>query len=226
MRKIRSYLRILGYLGYFPGVCWNFLRNRNMANTKGINYYLWIQKTQTNPKTKSTPLIQYLYIGLSPLPVRVTTRIVTFLVGNPNLNLHFHYYWEGGQPHLYIEYISSSHYLEYQPNQQVAKVVTIMAWLNLTKRGGPTPSGWPANSQFLEVPPLVCNGGAPHDMKTTKQQTTKHIYIRTIICILRLLISIFGYSCICIHHISQSIVQSHTQLSWIATPHLHIFSYL
>ena len=25
----------------------------------------------------------YIYIGLSPLPVRVTTRIITFLVGNP-----------------------------------------------------------------------------------------------------------------------------------------------
>ena len=25
--------------------------------------------------------------------------IIQFLkVGNPNLNLHFHYYWEGGQP--------------------------------------------------------------------------------------------------------------------------------
>ena len=40
-----------------------------------------------------------LYLGLSPLPVRVTTRIVTFLVGT--INLHFHYYWEGGQPKLY-----------------------------------------------------------------------------------------------------------------------------
>ena len=27
-------------------------------------------------------------IGLSPLPVTVTTRIITFLVGDPNLNLH------------------------------------------------------------------------------------------------------------------------------------------
>ena len=42
------------------------------------------------------------YLGLSPLPVRVTTRIITFLVGNPNLNLHFHYYWEGGQPNGYL----------------------------------------------------------------------------------------------------------------------------
>ena len=35
--------------------------------------------------------------------VIVTTRIITFLVGNPNQNLHFHYYWEGGQPNTYIQ---------------------------------------------------------------------------------------------------------------------------
>ena len=27
--------------------------------------------------------VTYIYFGLSPLPVRVTTRIITFLVGNP-----------------------------------------------------------------------------------------------------------------------------------------------
>ena len=37
-------------------------------------------------------------LGLSPFPV-VTTRIVSCLIGNPNLNLHFHY-WEGGQPNI------------------------------------------------------------------------------------------------------------------------------
>ncbi len=42
--------------------------------------------------------VSWVSVGLSPLPVRVTTRIATFLVGNPELNLHFHYYWEGGQP--------------------------------------------------------------------------------------------------------------------------------
>ena len=41
-----------------------------------------------------------IYFGLSPLPLTVTTRIITFLVGNP-INLHFHYYWAGGQPNLY-----------------------------------------------------------------------------------------------------------------------------
>ena len=30
----------------------------------------------------------WVYIGCGPLPVTVTTRIFTFLVGNPNLNLH------------------------------------------------------------------------------------------------------------------------------------------
>ena len=38
-------------------------------------------------------------IRLSPLPVTVTTRIITFLVGDPNLNLHLpQASWEGGQP--------------------------------------------------------------------------------------------------------------------------------
>ncbi len=51
----------------------------------------------------SEPPTPTVYIGLSPLPVRVTTRIITFLVGDPTLNLHFHYYWEGGQPNgIYI----------------------------------------------------------------------------------------------------------------------------
>ena len=50
----------------------------------------------------------YVYIGLSPLPVTVTTRtIITFLVGNPELNLHLpQASWEGEQPnvciHMYI----------------------------------------------------------------------------------------------------------------------------
>ncbi len=36
------------------------------------------------------------YLGLSPFPVIVTTRIVSCLVGNPNLNLHLPLaYWEG-----------------------------------------------------------------------------------------------------------------------------------
>ena len=42
------------------------------------------------------------FLGLSPFPVTVTTRIITFLVGDPELNLHFHYYWEGGQPKVFL----------------------------------------------------------------------------------------------------------------------------
>ena len=53
--------------------------------------------------------------GLSPFPVIVTTRIITFLVGNPNLNLHFHYYWEGGQPKGCFSY----HGKPFQPNHRV-----------------------------------------------------------------------------------------------------------
>ncbi len=43
-----------------------------------------------------------LYLGLSPCPVTVTSRIIVFLVGDPNLNLHLPLEsWEGGQPKLY-----------------------------------------------------------------------------------------------------------------------------
>ncbi len=36
-----------------------------------------------------------------PPRMPVTTRIIPFLIGNLNLNLHFHYYWEGGCPPRY-----------------------------------------------------------------------------------------------------------------------------
>ena len=40
-------------------------------------------------------------LRLSPLPVTVTTRIITFLIGDPNLNLHLpQESWEGGQPKI------------------------------------------------------------------------------------------------------------------------------
>ena len=57
------------------------------------------------------------YIGLSPLPLPVTTRIITFLVGNPKLNLHFHYYWGGGTTQTTHEY----------------------GWFNSWESKGPTP---------------------------------------------------------------------------------------
>ena len=45
----------------------------------------------------------YIYIGLSPLPVIVTTRIITFLVGNPELNLHLPLLLGGGTTqYIYI----------------------------------------------------------------------------------------------------------------------------
>ena len=51
------------------------------------------------PRTRWKHVFPSISLGLSPLPVRVTTRIITFLVGNP-YKLHFHYYWEGGQPNI------------------------------------------------------------------------------------------------------------------------------
>ena len=46
---------------------------------------------------------QIVYLGLSPCPVTVTTRIVMFLEGDPELNLHLPLAsWEGGQPKVYL----------------------------------------------------------------------------------------------------------------------------
>ena len=73
----------------------------------------------------------YIYIGLSPLPVIVTTRIITFLVGNPNLNFHFHYYWEGGQPNIYI-YIQSS---RWDPSWVGGFSVQIRLWCQVSVLG-------------------------------------------------------------------------------------------
>ena len=42
------------------------------------------------------PIERTIYFGLSPLPVTVTTRIITFLVGDPNLNLHLPQLLGGG----------------------------------------------------------------------------------------------------------------------------------
>ena len=67
----------------------------------------WIHSRNFKIDTKNDGWNMYLLSNIAmlgiywvvPLPVRVTTRIITFLgAGNPNLNLHFHYYWEGGQP--------------------------------------------------------------------------------------------------------------------------------
>ena len=47
-----------------------------------------------------------LYFGLSPLPVTVTTRIITFLVGDPNLNLHLPQLLGGGTTQVILGIIS------------------------------------------------------------------------------------------------------------------------
>ena len=47
---------------------------------------------------------RYIYLGLSPLQVTVTTRIITFLVGNPEKNLHFPPLLGGGTTQ-YIPYM-------------------------------------------------------------------------------------------------------------------------
>ena len=53
----------------------------------------WVYRKGTNT----------IYFRSTPLPVTVTTRIITFLVGDPNLNLHLpQASWEGGQPNIYL----------------------------------------------------------------------------------------------------------------------------
>ena len=50
-------------------------------------------------KTKfhlNQPSIFREYVGCGPLPVTVTTRMMTFLVGDPNQNLHFPLLLGGG----------------------------------------------------------------------------------------------------------------------------------
>ena len=44
------------------------------------------------------------YIGTTPHPVTVTTRIIPFLVGNPNLNLHLRLASWVGVDRRYIVY--------------------------------------------------------------------------------------------------------------------------
>ncbi len=43
---------------------------------------LWVQHRR-EPSDVNTCVSWYIYVGLSPFPVTVTTRIITFLVGNP-----------------------------------------------------------------------------------------------------------------------------------------------
>ena len=60
-----------------------------LATVGGVTSYVWIF------------FLRPLYIGLPPLPVRVTTRSITFLVGNPYKPSFPLSPWEGGQPNLY-----------------------------------------------------------------------------------------------------------------------------
>ena len=58
---------VWGFMGYAPGVCWGSLRVSSQMS----------------------------YIGLSPLPSNSDHQEKSniFRIGNPELNLHFHYYW-------------------------------------------------------------------------------------------------------------------------------------
>ena len=56
-----------------------------------LSYYRYVI-----PKSWENLAIGWVSVGLSPCPVTVTTGIITFLVGNPNLNLHFPVLLGGG----------------------------------------------------------------------------------------------------------------------------------
>ena len=47
------------------------------------------QKTEKSWGESCNPMIWMILFGCGPLIETVTTRIITFLIGNPNLNLHF-----------------------------------------------------------------------------------------------------------------------------------------
>ena len=55
------------------------------------------------PVTSCLHVVACLYLGCGPLPVTVSTRIITFSVGDPELNLHLPLEsWEGATPNLYL----------------------------------------------------------------------------------------------------------------------------
>ena len=75
-------------------------------------------------------------IGLSPLPVTVTTRIITFLVGDPNLNLHLpQASWEGG-------------------HTQDIKNITLRWFLNHCVGGLFTPETWGLTPPMIKKQPF------------------------------------------------------------------------
>ena len=63
-----------------------------------------MEKNKMTPKPQAKPISGSpwtgLYLGLSPLPVTVNTRIDIFLVGDPYKTFICHCYWEGGTTQL------------------------------------------------------------------------------------------------------------------------------
>ena len=67
------------------------------------------------------------FLGLSPCPVTVTTRIIRFLVGDPYYKTFIcDCYWEGEQPNVY----HTSGYLVVKPKQKT-RLPTATAILDL-----------------------------------------------------------------------------------------------
>ena len=60
-----------------------------------------LKKNRTGGKVQEYEHTMYI-LGVAPSPVTVTTRIITYLVGDSNLNLHLPLEsWDGATPNVY-----------------------------------------------------------------------------------------------------------------------------
>ena len=71
---------------------------------------IWIGRSDGAPEMCVKLLVfdrTYVHFGLSPLPVTVTTRIITFSVGDPELNLYLPLLLGRGHTQCIIDFIHS-----------------------------------------------------------------------------------------------------------------------
>ena len=135
-------------------ICWVGGRCHRLAPAHGASECSFLERFDVSSDQLGPLVICWwyrgLYFGLSPLPVTVTTRIITFSVGNPNLNLHLPLAsWEGGQPKLY-----------YPVNYGDSKPLSGTQFLNPTRismesQASSEPKGWESKSsppRFLNNP--------------------------------------------------------------------------
>ena len=102
------------------------------------------------------------YVGLSPFPVTVTTRIIPFLVGNPELNLHLSLEsWEGGQPNVYVGIPQNPKLGENGSAIQLRLEKLLIPISNLEPPsviGGIAPNSFTSGGPLLDLLYIVING--------------------------------------------------------------------